>query len=517
MKKKNILVIVFICLVLAGLGTGGFFVIQGQMNQKIYKEKMLEGQKYLAQMKYEQAEAAFEFALEKNPRDEEAYIGLYRVLSAQGKYRQAVHILEKGYDRTKSERILELLNAYKEKNAGVSIDEEGNASKEDLEELSQETAMNVSLFQKLKTYHYEQYKKDFGTCISNEKNGDSLEIIHKKLDAVFAYENKRGEEKAIDSQKNLPYDTAAPSSVRLQEVSFMFRGFKTGISFSRLKTIVGSHVELAYNEEQKTFTDSFTYQDCKVEIACDEEGNIVNASAWNKILLPAVSQEEKGNIQGRIINAVTGEGLDRASVKFISQDSGEEIDVQTDRYGLYEAEIPPGQYKMEVSKEGFIQEEKEIEIEEEESQVEAETPLSPVLADGEIRIVLTWGAVPHDLDSYLGNLDGRAQIYFGNKVMEEGGQIIAELDIDETSGYGPETITIYKNGNYRYWIHDFRHEGRLGGSEATVKIYMPNQAPVEIRVPEGVGDLWNVCEFRDGELKIINELEPEHSDRSGYK
>ena len=101
--------------------------------------------------------------------------------------------------------------------------------------------------------------------------------------------------------------------------------------------------------------------------------------------------------------------------------------------------------------------------------------------------------------------------------MVEDGETIAELDVDETDGYGPETVTIYKPGNYQYRVHDFRHEGLMGGSEAMVKIYMPDQNPVEIQIPAGEGDLWIVCEFEDGELKIINELEPNHSDRSSYK
>ena len=48
MKKRNILIIILICVVLAGLGVGGFFLIQNQNNQKIYREKLAEGQKYLS-------------------------------------------------------------------------------------------------------------------------------------------------------------------------------------------------------------------------------------------------------------------------------------------------------------------------------------------------------------------------------------------------------------------------------------------------------------------------------------
>lgn len=517
MKKKNIIIIILICIVLAGLGAGGFFLIQKQSNQKIYAEKVTEGRKYLSQMKYEEAEAAFEFALDKNPKDEEAYIGLYRVLSAQGKYRQAVHILELGYERTKSERLLELLNNYQEKNQELSLDEEGNVSKDNLEEISADVSMNVSLFQKLVSYHYQQYETEFGACTSHEMKGDTLEVVHQKLGAVFTYENRKGEDKSINSAKKLPYEEAAPVSVRLQNLSTMFRSFEAGISYDRLRSIAGSNVTCAYNEEQQTYTDSFEYQGCQIEIACDEDGDILNAAAWNQIELPAISGEKEGSIQGRIINAVTGEGEEGVSVHLISSETGEEITVETDRYGMYEADAEPGNYTMIILKEGFIQEEREIVIEKEGATVEDESPISPELGEGEIRIVLTWGAAPHDLDAYLTDLDGRDRIYFGNKKMEEGGELKAELDVDETDGYGPETITIYKSGNYQYYVHDFRHEGLMGGSEATVKIYMPGESPVEIRVPQGQGDLWNVCEFQDGELRIQNQLQENHSDRSSWK
>lgn len=517
MKKKNVIIIILICIVLAGLGAGGYFLIQKQTTQKVYAEKITEGRKYLSQMKYEEAEAAFEFALDKDPKDEEAYIGLYRVLSAQGKYRQAVHILELGYERTKSERLLELLNSYQEKNQELSLDDEGNVSKEDLEEISQNVTMNVSLFQKLINYRYQQYESEFGGCTSHEMKGDVLEVVHQKLGAIFTYENRKGEDKSINSAKKLPYEEAAPSSVRLQNLSTMFRSFEAGISYDRLRSIAGTNVTCAFNEEQQTYTDSFEYQGCQIEIACDQDGDILNGAAWNRIELPAISGEKEGSIQGRIINAVTGEGEEGVSVRLISDETGEEVTVETDRYGMYEAEIQPGNYKMVILKEGFIQEERDIVIEKEGTTVEDEIPISPELGEGEIRIVLTWGAVPHDLDSYLTDLDTRDKIYFGSKKMEEDGEVKAELDVDEMDGYGPETITIYKAGNYQYYVHDFRHEGLMGGSEAMVKIYMPGESPVEIRVPQGEGDLWNVFEIQDGELKIQNQLQENHSDRSSSK
>ena len=516
MKKRNILIIILICVVLAGLGVGGFFLIQNQNNQKIYREKLSEGQKYLSQMKYEEAEAAFEFALDKNPKDEDAYVGLYRVYSAQGQYHQAVYILEKGYDLTKSERLVNLLDSLETKNMELALDDQGNVSKENLDEISQDVMMNVALFQKFRNYTFAQYEKDYGDCTSHEMNGEQLEVVHQKLEAVFTYENKRGEDKSINASKEMPYENAAPVSVRLQNLSTLFRSFDAGLSFERLNSIAGSVVECAYNEEQGTYTDRFEYQGCQVEIVCDEEGDILSGTAWNQILLPEINASA-GGVEGRIVNAVTGEGVEGATIRFTSASTGEETTVETDRYGSYEAEIAPGEYTMVVEKEGFIQEETEIQVDEEGTMVEDDIPISPELGEGEIRIVLTWGAVPHDLDSYLTNLDTRDQISFSNKEMTEDGETIAELDVDETDGYGPETVTIYKPGNYQYRVHDFRHEGLMGGSEAMVKVYMPGQEPVEINIPDGEGDLWIVCEFEDGELKVVNEMQPNHSDRRSGK
>ena len=42
MKKKNLVILALILLVLVGTGIGGFFLIKGQMSEKVYKEKMAE-------------------------------------------------------------------------------------------------------------------------------------------------------------------------------------------------------------------------------------------------------------------------------------------------------------------------------------------------------------------------------------------------------------------------------------------------------------------------------------------
>ncbi len=100
--------------------------------------------------------------------------------------------------------------------------------------------------------------------------------------------------------------------------------------------------------------------------------------------------------------------------------------------------------------------------------------LSPVMEnlDG-LRVVLTWGRTPADLDSHLA--------FPGNHVFysAKNGDA-ANLDVDDTTSYGPETITIEqkKQGErYVYAVHDFTNQSNksstaMAGSSARVQVYV---------------------------------------------
>jgi uncharacterized protein YfaP (DUF2135 family) len=138
----------------------------------------------------------------------------------------------------------------------------------------------------------------------------------------------------------------------------------------------------------------------------------------------------------------------------------------------------------------------------------ADFVISPELEEGQIRIVLEWGATPRDLDSYLlgtasDGLD--VEVYYGSRINSG----VAELDVDDMDGYGPETTTIYDiHGTYRFVVSDFNGTGAMGQSEATVKIYMPGEsAPTTVSVPAEAQNSWTVCTINDGELEIVNRAD----------
>jgi hypothetical protein len=107
-------------------------------------------------------------------------------------------------------------------------------------------------------------------------------------------------------------------------------------------------------------------------------------------------------------------------------------------------------------------------------------PMSPRLASGQIRIVMSWGANPTDLDSHLYTPDiggSTHHIYYVNR-----GSLInppyANLDRDDVTSYGPETVTIDQSfdGQYDYFVHNYSAQyggggARLSDSGCIVRVY----------------------------------------------
>jgi hypothetical protein len=150
----------------------------------------------------------------------------------------------------------------------------------------------------------------------------------------------------------------------------------------------------------------------------------------------------------------------------------------------------------------------------------------------QIRIVLTWGQAPDDLDAHLTgpNADpSRFHVFYssrGSQDSEINTPPFAKLDVDDTREEGPETITITRLnlGNYRYSVHDFTNEGNpglseLGRSGARVELYLPGvPSPRTFFVPNQPGNLWTVFELggniANPTVTVRNEMGAGPSDSS---
>ena len=124
-----------------------------------------------------------------------------------------------------------------------------------------------------------------------------------------------------------------------------------------------------------------------------------------------------------------------------------------------------GTYSATASAPGYSDSTRNVTIVEGES-TELNFALSPHLASGEYRIVLAWGENPRDLDSHLYTpqlADGSEHhIWYGGRGNLDVSPF-ANLDVDDTSGFGPETITISQgfDGFYSYKIHLFSGSGSI--------------------------------------------------------
>jgi uncharacterized protein YfaP (DUF2135 family) len=134
--------------------------------------------------------------------------------------------------------------------------------------------------------------------------------------------------------------------------------------------------------------------------------------------------------------------------------------------------------------------------------------MSPSITSGTtMRLVLTWGANPSDLDSHLRtpSIGGtNFHVYFGwpGTLFT---QPFASLDTDDTTSYGPETITItnFTAGTYKYFVHRWSGSGGIAGSGATVRVYTGAGLIRTIVAPStGTGDYWNVLRI-DGATRAL--------------
>ncbi|MCX6233743.1 MAG: PKD domain-containing protein [Bacteroidetes bacterium] len=145
--------------------------------------------------------------------------------------------------------------------------------------------------------------------------------------------------------------------------------------------------------------------------------------------------------------------------------------------------------------------------------LELQIALSPTLATGQYRFVLTWGESPTDLDSHLKtpSIEGSTyHIYYNNKGSADSPPY-AILDIDDVTSFGPETTTIYDlyPGEYHYYIYNFSGSPEITTSSAVVQIFDDNGLLHTLQVPTtGTGLYWDICTMNgsNGNISIINQI-----------
>lgn len=258
-------------------------------------------------------------------------------------------------------------------------------------------------------------------------------------------------------------------------------------------------------------------------------------TAGSIIYLEAVLQIQEeyagpGTVSGIITNALDGLGISGLAIELregINVEIGPVVtSTITGPGGYYNIDsLEAGNYTAEVSGDGYITAYFTIVCIGGQETRNQNFSITPVMGEGETRIVLTWGEYPLDLDSHLTGPkapgdnslpanyeeEGRFHIFYANKTYTYDKVHYADLDMDIVTGYGPETLTIHRQapGIYRYSVHDYsnRHEDSnygLANSGAQVKVYHENTPAATFNVPFAEGTLWTVFTLENGTITPVN-------------
>lgn len=198
------------------------------------------------------------------------------------------------------------------------------------------------------------------------------------------------------------------------------------------------------------------------------------------------SSSATGTIIGKITDASDGSNLSDVSITLSSGET-----VTTDSIGEFSITgVSVGSISMTLSKSGYSNQTISVTVIEDQTTSASVSLLTTAFATNKITIILSWGATsngaPADLDASLYvpvTSSSTTKVNYSAK-----GNIssspFALLDVDDTNGDGPETITINYTGSslpysrtYRYYVHNYSQGAQsqpetFSSSSAVVRIYI---------------------------------------------
>ena len=487
-KKKKTAVLIGVgvgagVLVLAIVAAAVIWFLVDRYRENAYQEQMDLGFRYLEQGNYEEARLAFEAALDIRPKRGEPHVGIGDTYTAMGSYVDARDSYERALDLDDSlaDAYLGLANACLElgdTDGAMAALENGFAATGDvgIEEWL-ETMRNMSGTAAIQ-----------GTVSEYLPGGGSAPLPGARVRLYSTGTNESRLLRAITTDGN---------------GAFSLTDLGSGTVSLRVDAV--DHIGLVASEELL-------------------EGAVNYTELY--LLIPSVDGGTASSTEGfyaTITNAINGEGVSGAEVRlregWNNTDGGlatPEIFFADDYGGIYVQGLNYGYYTAEVQADGFLTSFHNVSIIPDEFYAEWILPMSPRLAEGETRIVLTWGELPYDLDSHLYNDD--FHVYFNNRDYYSHGDHLVNLDWDDTFSYGPETVTIYQplGNDCTYYVLDYSNWGissseYLCSSGAMVRVYQSDGLAATFHVPTGIaGDRWIVFTLTaDGRIIPINTIDME--------
>lgn len=473
---------------------GAIIMGLGAKRDQAYTTNIKTADRYYSEGDYENAVLAYQEVIKLNDREPEPYIGLANSYQALGDNKRAIDTLSAGYEKTRNIRI-KLLIADFEKSGDTVVN----------------NVVNRNMLTTFETRTFGEMKKENGVE-STEVTDEGVSVRVKDIDAEFVYKNTDLQPEAV--KNNTVDEDSRPVIIHLDNISDLFNGVET-VTYDELTAMEFETMQRDHLKEHGEIV-SFMIDNCLVTVECDEEGTIHNG-AWNTIELMSsgvIEEEDKFTIKGNVVDASTGSALSGVSITF-RKDGSEEGTAVSDASGNYAGNVTePGLYEATAEKEGYTTLSQEVYVSQDQTGY-MDFVLSQELAAGEARVVLEWGADPDDLDLYCSGETDNGEgvfVYFSEKsALNNNGITIADLDVDDTSSYGPETVTLYDlNGTYHFFVNNFSARKMISGSEAKLTVYLPGHSPRVLTLDDGAisedDEIWDVFTLDHGEIRISDSV-----------
>lgn len=506
MTKKLIIALIPLLVILIALG-GILVLLPGQSD--VYIEQVNTARQLRQSGDYNQAVVYYTKAIEEDNTQIDPYRELADVYHTNLlNTAMAVQVLRQGFEITQSQELKLLLDFYLALNPQSSSDETSKKKGK----IKEDIVVNEPVVNAYASYTYSNYK-DF-TVEKETCNNGVYTVRYRQYKATFEYRNTPEDSQIVNTSLGKPYEGSRPTSIIPDSIKTIFSFDDDKATIDDLKTIGASDIiQSGIDSGLKSKAVSFVYNNCKMVVACNDQGEISDNS---DIRL----EPEKGEGAKKI--TVNGQILDVTSNKPVTEETriafreglkntdGPEVDFCETLDGTYTIDLAPGNYTVEIAAEGYTTENFELYVTDSSNSISKDFLISPELGADEIRFVLEWGSTPTDLDSHLVGTTSKGTdiaVDFTHKEAEESGEKVATLDVDDTDGYGPETITLSKtSGDFSYYIQRFSHDSSIGESGATIKIYEgSSSAPTVVTPPDDVDDvIWNVCDVKNGRIENLN-------------
>ena len=203
-NKKTVLVLSCLLVIIVGALTV-FLIINTSSDdskKEKYNKKLSLAGKYVQEERWDDAIVAYLEVIEYNDEDEEAYYTLAQIYLYKSMMEEAKLTLEKGIEKTGSQRLQELYSRY------FLVTTASNVGTE--KESGHELTINSALLKQISTYTLNDYTSKYGSP-TYDVTGDSCAVTHKNLQGVsFVYYNTQDNQSIIDSSTGRPKEDKMP-------------------------------------------------------------------------------------------------------------------------------------------------------------------------------------------------------------------------------------------------------------------------------------------------------------------